>query len=118
MKTANIESGYAWLRLAAALGLSMVGGLGMYIGVVAMPAFLADFGVNRGDASMPFTMVMFGFGVGGIIIGRQYRRARGILSAGRARRSLLDVRRDTCLDRLFRLWIRIRAAGRRHFQVV
>ena len=70
MKTANIESGYAWLRLAAALGLSMVGGLGMYIGVVAMPAFQADFGVNRGDASMPFTMVMLGFGVGGIIIGR------------------------------------------------
>ena len=70
MKTANIESGYAWLRLAAAVGLSMVGGLGMYIGVVAMPAFQADFGVSRGDASLPFTMVMVGFGLGGIIIGR------------------------------------------------
>jgi len=35
-----------------------------------LPAIQADFGVSRADASLPFTMVMFGFAGGGIFMGR------------------------------------------------
>ena len=70
MKTAAIDSRYAWLRLAACLGLTTVGSAGMFVVVVALPAFQLDFGLSRAGASVPYTMVMAGFGVGGIIIGR------------------------------------------------
>jgi MFS family permease len=64
------ESPYAWLRLAAALALMTVGGVGMYAMVVALPAVQAEFGVDRGAASLPYTMTMLGFGLGGILMGR------------------------------------------------
>ena len=70
MKTAAIDSGYAWLRLVACLGLTTVGSAGMFVVVVALPAFQADFGLTRAGASVPYTMVMAGFGLGGIAIGR------------------------------------------------
>jgi len=38
--------------------------------MVALPAIQADFGVSRADASLPFTMVMFGFAGGGVLMGR------------------------------------------------
>ena len=60
----------AWLRLAAAVALSTIGGVGMWSVVVALPAIQADFGVARADASLPFTMVMIGFAGGGIFMGR------------------------------------------------
>ena len=41
----------------------------MYIGMVALPAYQLDFAISRGMATVPFTMVMFGFAVGGIAIG-------------------------------------------------
>lgn len=70
MKTAAIDSGYAWLRLATCLALTTVGSAGMFVVVVAMPEFQADLGLTRGGASVPFTMVMAGFGFGGIVLGR------------------------------------------------
>ena len=70
MKTAPTDSLYACFRLAAALALATVGGAGVYIGMVALPAYEVDFAVSRGTAAVPFTMVMFGFAVGGIVIGR------------------------------------------------
>ena len=42
----------------------------MWSFVVALPAVQADFGVARGEASLPFTLTMIGFGVGGIVMGR------------------------------------------------
>ena len=30
----------------------------------------ADFGVTRGDASLPYTLTMLGFGIGGILMGK------------------------------------------------
>jgi len=42
----------------------------MFIGMVALPAYQTDFAISRGMASLPFTMVMIGFAVGGIIAGR------------------------------------------------
>ncbi|MGA9051545.1 MAG: MFS transporter [Pseudolabrys sp.] len=69
-KPGDIESSYAWLRLAFAVTLSTVGGVGMWSFMVALPALQTDFGVSRADASLPFTMVMFGFAGGGILMGR------------------------------------------------
>ncbi len=64
------DSAAAWLRLAVAVLLSTVGGVGMWSIMVALPVIQTDFGVSRADASLPFTMVMFGFAGGGIVMGR------------------------------------------------
>jgi MFS family permease len=64
------ESTYAWMRLAAALALSTIGGVGMWSVVVALPAVQAEFGVARSEASLPYTLTMVGFGLGGIFMGR------------------------------------------------
>jgi MFS family permease len=69
MQTAAIDSGYAWLRLAACLALTTVGSAGMFVVVVALPAFQLDFGISRAGAAVPYTMVMAGFGLGGITVG-------------------------------------------------
>src|SRR5215468_3498986 len=66
----EIESAYAWLRLAVAVTISTVGGVGMWSFMVALPALQTDFGVGRAEASFPFTMVMFGFAAGGVLMGR------------------------------------------------
>ena len=68
--TSEPESGYAWLRLGASLLLMTVGGVGMYIMSVALPAVQAEFGSARGGASLPYTATMIGFGLGGILMGR------------------------------------------------
>ena len=67
---AEIESSYAWLRLVAALALGTIGSIGMWSFVVALPAVQAGFGVARADASLPFTLTMIGFGLGGVVMGR------------------------------------------------
>src|SRR3989442_4869557 len=64
------ESLYYCLRLGAALLLMTIGGAAMYGVVVALPALQAEFGVTRADASLPYTLTMVGFGVGGILMGR------------------------------------------------
>ena len=64
------ESPYAWARLAAALLLMTLGGVGMYGVVVALPPVQAEFGVARGAAALPYTLTMVGFGLGGILMGR------------------------------------------------
>jgi MFS family permease len=64
------ESPYAWARLGAALVLSAIGGVGMWSVIVALPAVQAEFGVARSTASLPYTMTMICFGLGGILMGR------------------------------------------------
>ena len=49
----EINSAYAWMRLGIALVLGTVGSVGMWSFVVALPAVQADFGVARGEASLP-----------------------------------------------------------------
>jgi MFS family permease len=68
--SAEIESPYAWLRLVAALALGTIGSIGMWSFVVALPAVQAAFGVARADATLPFTLTMMGFGLGGVVMGR------------------------------------------------
>jgi MFS family permease len=65
-----IDSRYAWARLCVALAIGSAGSVGMWSFVVALPAVQADFGIARGEASLPFTLTMIGFGVGGIAMGR------------------------------------------------
>ncbi|HEY7005443.1 MAG TPA: MFS transporter, partial [Sphingomicrobium sp.] len=64
------ESSYAWVRLAIALALMTIGGAGMYSMAVALPPLQAEFGIARADASLPYTLTMIGFGIGGILMGR------------------------------------------------
>ena len=66
----GVESAYAWTRLWIALLLSTIGGVGMWSVVVALPAVQAEFGVARADASLPYTLTMIGFGIGGIVLGK------------------------------------------------
>lgn len=47
-----------------------VGSSAMYIVSVVLPAVQAEFGVGRSEASMPYTLLMIGFGVGGMLMGR------------------------------------------------
>ena len=65
-----IDSRYAWARLWVALALGTIGSVGMWSFVVLLPAVQADFGIARGEASLPYTLTMIGFGVGGIVMGR------------------------------------------------
>ncbi|MEO7941007.1 MAG: MFS transporter [Burkholderiaceae bacterium] len=66
----GVESRYAWVRLCVSLALMTIGGVGMYGAAVVLPAMQADFAVVRGDASLPYTLTLIGFGIGGIVMGR------------------------------------------------
>ena len=70
-----VDSGYAWLRLAASLMLTTVGCAGMYLSMVGVPAYQSEFSVTRAEASLPFSLLMLGFGVGGVVIGRWVDRS-------------------------------------------
>jgi MFS family permease len=65
-----LDSRQAWLRLIACLALSSIGGIGLWSVVVALPSIEAEFGVSRGDASLPYTATMVGFALGGVLMGR------------------------------------------------
>jgi len=50
--------------------LMTLGGSGMYSVTVVLPRIQAEFGVARADASLPYTLTMVGFGLGGILMGK------------------------------------------------
>ncbi len=60
----------SWQRLLIAVLLTTFSGVGMWSVVVALPTVQADFGVARGGASLPYTLTMIGFGIGGVVMGR------------------------------------------------
>jgi MFS family permease len=64
------DSPYACVRLGAALALMTIGGVGMYSMAVALSSIQAEFGVDRAAATLPYTLTMVGFGLGGIFMGR------------------------------------------------
>lgn len=65
-----VESPYAWARLVASLAVMTVGGVGMYVMSVALPLVQAEFSATRSEASLPYTLTMVGFGIGGVLMGR------------------------------------------------
>ena len=70
MLNPQTDTPYAAARLAVTLALMTVGACGMYIVPVALPAVQAEFGVARADAALPYSLLMIGFGIGGLIMGR------------------------------------------------
>ncbi len=68
--TVEPDSRYAALRLSITLALMTISGSGMYVVAVVLPAVQAEFGVPRADASIPYTLMMIGFGIGGMLMGR------------------------------------------------
>ncbi|MPZ45844.1 MAG: MFS transporter, partial [Betaproteobacteria bacterium] len=66
----QIESAYAWTRLWVCLALMTIGGSGMYTVSIVLPKIQAEFHVSRGEASLPYTLAMIGFGLGGVLMGR------------------------------------------------
>ncbi len=64
------DSRYAWTRLVVTLALMTIGSSAMYVVSVVLPAVQAEFGVARADASLPYTLLMIGFGLGGIAMGK------------------------------------------------
>lgn len=67
---ALIDSRYAAWRLLATLALVTLGNGSMYVLAVMLPEVQKEFGVSRADASLPYTLIMIGFGLGGILCGR------------------------------------------------
>jgi MFS family permease len=64
------DSRRAWTRLAVAVLIGSLGSVGMWSVVVALPVVQTEFGASRGTASLAFTMVMLGFGSGGVLTGK------------------------------------------------
>jgi MFS family permease len=58
------------MRLVVAVVIGSLGSVGMWSVVVALPVVQGDFGASRGTASLAFTMVMLGFGSGGVLTGK------------------------------------------------
>jgi MFS family permease len=64
----------SWIRLLIAAAMATIGGAGMWCVVVALPAVQAEFGVDRGTASLPYTLLMLGIAGGGVLLGRMSDR--------------------------------------------
>ena len=65
-----IDSSLALRRLLATLIIIALGSGVMYVVSVVLPAVQAEFGVSRADAAMPYTLLMVGFGMGGVLMGK------------------------------------------------
>ena len=65
-----IDSRHAVRRLLMTLVITTLGCSPMYVVSVVLPAVQAEFGVGRADASLPYTVMMVCFGLGGIAMGR------------------------------------------------
>jgi MFS family permease len=64
------DSRYAMVRLGLTLLVMTVGSSGMYVVSVMLPSVQAEFGIARADASLPYTLLMLGFGIGGVLMGK------------------------------------------------
>ncbi len=67
---ARPDSPQAWFRLGITLLLMTIGSAGMYVVSVMLPAVQAEFGVTRAQASLPYTLLMIGFGFGCVLMGK------------------------------------------------
>jgi MFS family permease len=74
------DSPQAWVRLVLALLIGSIGSVGMWSVVVALPVVQGEFAATRGGASLAFTFVMLGFGLGGVATGKLTDRF-GIVTA-------------------------------------
>ena len=63
------DAAYPLVRLGVALALMTIGGSGMYSAIVVLKPAAAEFGTSRALASLPDTLQMVGFGLGGVLMG-------------------------------------------------
>ncbi|MFK7945856.1 MAG: MFS transporter [Paracoccaceae bacterium] len=64
------DSRAAWFRLFISLILGTIGGVGLWSSVIVLPVIQHEFGIDRGEASVPYLATMVGFATGGILMGR------------------------------------------------
>jgi predicted MFS family arabinose efflux permease len=64
------DSSYSWFRLAVSVALATTAGVGLWAGAVILPVIEKEFSVDRSGASLPYTIIMICFAVGGLIMGR------------------------------------------------
>lgn len=69
-----LDTRYSWARLGITLAIATIGNVGMWAIIVVMPAVQAEFGVDRADAALPYTLTMAGFALGNLVIGRAVDR--------------------------------------------
>ena len=67
---AVVDSPYAWFRLFISLLIMTIGNAGMWVIPVVLPVVQAEFQIGRADAALPYTLMMIGFGLGGVLMGR------------------------------------------------
>jgi len=65
-----VDSPAAWRRLGLAVAVSTIGSVGVWSVPVALPFVQADFGITRAEVSLPYTLAMTGFALGGVAMGR------------------------------------------------
>jgi MFS family permease len=63
----EVDSPAAWRRLGFAVAVTTIG---MWSMPVALPFVQADFGITRAEVSLPYTLAMTGFALGGVAMGR------------------------------------------------
>src|SRR5580658_9287083 len=66
----EVDSPTAWRRVGLAVAAGTIGSVGMWSMPVALPFVQADFGIARAAASLPYTLAMTGFALGGVAMGR------------------------------------------------
>lgn len=74
IRTDVYDSRYSWIRLFITLMVAVFGSVGIWAIVVVMPFIQREFGIDRADASLPYTMTMVGFAFGNLLIGRAVDR--------------------------------------------
>jgi len=70
----HLDGSYSWMRLAVSVLIATIGNVGMWAVIVVLPAVQAEFAVDRGDASIPYTFTMVGFAAGNLLMGRYVDR--------------------------------------------
>jgi hypothetical protein len=55
------------VRLALAVAIGSIGGVGMWSVVTVSPVVQSEFAANRGAVSLAYTLTMLGFGFGGVV---------------------------------------------------
>jgi len=87
------DTPYAWGRLALTLATACVANVGMWAPIIVLPGLEAEFAIDRGTASLGYTVAMAAFALGTLLFGRWVDRvgiapclaaAAGLQAAGYA----------------------------------
>ena len=70
MTASVLDSRRSWGRLALTLLIAAIGNAGMWTVIVVLPSVAAEFGLDRGTASLSYVATMLGFAAGNVIAGR------------------------------------------------